>query len=162
MNTESKHWKVLKSEAEYKEALARTIEIFHAEDNTPEADELDLLLVLIKDYEDKNIHIPSPDPLEVIKMKLSERGLKMKDLEPIIGSKGHVSSVLSGKKELTLKMVKKLHEFLGIPAEVFISTDSSLNILRKRIYKLAGEGQTVNFLNEEDIPYIKKDIKKKY
>jgi len=95
-------------------------------------------------------------------MKLSERGLKMKDLEPIIGSKGHVSSVLSGKKELTLKMVKKLHEFLGIPAEVFISTDPSLNILRKGIYKLAGEGQTVNFLNEEDIPYIKKDIKKKY
>ncbi len=128
MNTELKHWKVLKSEAEYKEALERTIEIFHTEDNTPEADELDLLLVLIKDYEDKNIHIPSPDPLEVIKMKLTEKGLKMKDLEPIIGSKGHVSSVLSGKKELTLKMVKKLHDFLGIPAEVFVTTHKSAHI----------------------------------
>lgn len=128
MNIESKHWKVLKSEAEYKEALSRTIQIFHTEDNTPEADELDLLLVLIKDYEDRNIHIPSPDPLEVIKMKLVEKGLKMKDLEPIIGSKGHVSSVLSGKKELTLKMVKKLHDFLGIPAEVFVTINKSVQI----------------------------------
>lgn len=128
MNIETKKWKVLKSEAEYKEALARTIEIFHAEDDTPEADELDLLLVLVKDYEDRNIHIPSPDPLEVIKLKLSEKGLKMKDLEPIIGSKGHVSSVLSGKKDLTLKMVKKLHSFLGIPAEVFVNSNSVMNV----------------------------------
>jgi HTH-type transcriptional regulator / antitoxin HigA len=127
MNSELRYWKVLKSEAEYKKALARTIEIFDADDNTPEADELDLLLVLIKDYEDKNIRIPSPDPLEVIKMKLAEKGLKMKDLEPMIGSKGHVSSVLSGKKELTLKMVKKLHHFLGIPPEVFMSTNKSIH-----------------------------------
>jgi HTH-type transcriptional regulator / antitoxin HigA len=118
----AKQWKVLKSESEYREALARTIEIFHTKEGTTEADELDLLLVLVKDFEDKHIHIPTPDPLEVIKLKLNEKGLKMKDLEPIIGSKGHVSSVLSGKKELTLKMVKRLHEFLGIPAEVFINT----------------------------------------
>jgi HTH-type transcriptional regulator / antitoxin HigA len=127
MNTELRYWKVLKSEVEYKKALARTIQIFDADDNTPEADELDLLLVLIKDYEDKNIHIPSPDPLEVIKMKLAEKGLKMKDLEPMIGSKGHVSSVLSGKKELTLKMVKKLHHFLGIAPEVFVSANKSIH-----------------------------------
>src|ERR1700737_2506169 len=124
MNT--KQWKVLKSNPEYREAITRTIEIFHAEDGTAEADELDLLLVLVKDFEDK--HIPTPDPLEVIKLKLIEKGLKMKDLEPIIGSKGHVSSVLSGKKDLTLKMVKKLHEFLGIPAEVFINTNKTFQV----------------------------------
>ena len=123
-----KQWKVLKTDADYKEALARTMEIFHAEDATPEADELDLLLVLVKDYEDKNIHIPTPDPLEVIKLKLTERGLKMKDLEPIIGSKGHISSVLSGKKDLTLKMVKKLHDFLDIPADVFINNDKTIQV----------------------------------
>jgi len=128
MSTKYKQWKVLKSESEYKEALARTIEIFHVEENTRETDELDLLLVLVKDYEDKHISIPTPDPLEVIKLKLDEKGLKMKDLEPIIGSKGHVSSVLSGKKELTLKMVKKLHVFLGIPAEVFIATNKTIHI----------------------------------
>jgi HTH-type transcriptional regulator/antitoxin HigA len=128
METKSKQWKVLKAEPDYKEALNRTIEIFHAEDGTPEADELDLLLVLVKDFEDKHITIPTPDPLEVIKLKLSEKGLKMKDLEPIIGSKGHVSSVLSGKKELTLKMVKRLHDFLGIPAEVFINTNRTIHV----------------------------------
>ena len=126
MNT--KQWKVLKSDPEYREAIARTIEIFHAEDGTAEADELDLLLVLVKDFEDKHILIPTPDPLEVIKLKLNKKGLKMKDLEPIIGSKGHVSSVLSGKKDLTLKMVKKLHEFLGIPAEVFINTNKTFQV----------------------------------
>jgi HTH-type transcriptional regulator/antitoxin HigA len=149
----------LKSEGEYKEALGRTIDIFHAVDGTPEADELDLLLVLIKDYEDKNIHIPTPDPLEVIKMKLSEKGLKMKDLEPLIGSKGHVSSVLSGKKELTLKMVKKLHDFLGIPADVFINNNEA-DLLRKGIYKFTEESNVFNFLNEEEVLYTKKDVKK--
>jgi len=72
--------------------------------------------------------IPTPDPLEVIKLKLNEKGLKMKDLEPIIGSKGHVSSVLSGKKDLTLKMVKKLHEFLGIPAQVFVNSNQTVKV----------------------------------
>ncbi|MBS1525806.1 MAG: transcriptional regulator [Bacteroidetes bacterium] len=157
MKAMPKNWKVLKSKAEYNEALARTIEIFHAEDGTSEADELDLLLVLIKDYEDKNIHVPSPDPLDVIKMKMSEKGLKAKDLEPIIGSKGHVSSVLSGKKELTLKMAKKLHAFLGISAEVFINEDK---FLQKGMYKLA-DSQTFNYLNEGEIPYEKKEIKEK-
>jgi HTH-type transcriptional regulator/antitoxin HigA len=55
----------------------------------------------------------------MIKLKLEEKGLKMKDLEQVIGSKGHISSVLSGKRELTLKMAKKLHNFLGIPTEIF-------------------------------------------
>jgi len=128
MNTTLKQWKVLKSEEEYKAAMARTIEIFHAEDDSVEADELDLLLVLVKDFEDKHVLIPTPDPLEVIKLKLNEKGLKMKDLEPIIGSKGHVSSVLSGKKDLTLKMVKKLHEFLGIPAQVFVNSNQTVKV----------------------------------
>lgn len=114
-------WKVIKTEPEYKKALARTIEIFHAEEGTPESDELDLLLVLIKDYEDKHIILPAVNPTEIIKLKLEEKGLKMKDLEPVIGSKGHISSILSGKRELTLKMAKKLHSFLGIPPEVFFA-----------------------------------------
>jgi HTH-type transcriptional regulator/antitoxin HigA len=114
-------WKVLKTEPEYKAALKRTIEIFNADENTLEGEELDLLLVLVKDYEDRHYHIPDPDPIELIKLRLEEKGLKQKDLEPIIGSKGYVSLVLSGKKELTLKMVKGLHQFLGIPAEIFLA-----------------------------------------
>ncbi len=115
------HYKVLKTEAEYKEALNRTIHVFHAESGTPEFDELELLLVLVKDYEDKHIIIPDLDPIEVVKLKMEEKGLKAKDLEPIIGSKGHVSSILSGKRELTLKMARALHSFLGIPADIFLT-----------------------------------------
>jgi len=117
----SNSWKVLKTEAEYKIALKRTIEIFNAKENTPDGEELDLLLLLVKDYEDRHYHIPDPDPIEVIKLKLEEKGLKQKDLEHIIGSKGYVSQVLSGKKELTLKMVKGLHRYLGISADILLA-----------------------------------------
>jgi HTH-type transcriptional regulator/antitoxin HigA len=116
-----KKWKILKAELEYKAALKRTIELFHADENTPEGEELDLLLLLVKDYEDRHYHIPDPDPIEAIKLKLEEKGLKQKDLVHIIGSKGYVSQVLSGKKELTLKMVKGLHQYLGISTDVLLA-----------------------------------------
>ena len=115
------NWKVFKTEAAYQNAIARTLEIFHTADGTPEADELALLLVLVKDYEDKHISLPDVNPIEVIKLKMAERGLKAKDLEPIIGSKGHVSSILSGRKELTLIMAKRLRDFFQLPAEVFLN-----------------------------------------
>jgi HTH-type transcriptional regulator/antitoxin HigA len=114
-------WKVLKSEEEYDVALERTIDIFHAESGTREFDELGVLLLLVKDYEDRHFPIPPPDPIEAIKLKLEEKGLKQKDLQHIIGSKGYVSQVLSGKKELTLKMVKGLHQYLGISADVLLA-----------------------------------------
>jgi HTH-type transcriptional regulator / antitoxin HigA len=114
------NWKVLKTEEEYNVASMRLIEIFHAEPNTPEDDELDLLLVLIKDYDEKHYVLPELDALEVIKYKMQEMGLKAKDLESIIGSKGHVSAILSGKREITLKMAQKLKNYFGIPAEVFL------------------------------------------
>ena len=113
-------WKVLKTEAAYKKTIKRTLSIFHAKENTPEAHELALLLVLIKDYEDKNIHLPEIDPIEVIKLKMEERGIKPKDLEPIIGSKGHVSSVLAGRREITLKMAQRLKDYFQLPAEIFL------------------------------------------
>lgn len=116
------NWKVIKTKTEYNKAIKRTMEIFHAEDGTPESDELDLLIVLVKDFEDKHIKMPELDPIEAIKLKMDERGMKAKDLEPIIGSKGHVSSILSGRRELTLSMAKKLRELLQIPAEVFLNT----------------------------------------
>ena len=114
------NWKVIKTKAEYKKAIKRTMNIFLAEEGSPEADELDLLLVLVKDYEDKHIVLPEIDPIEVIKLKMKERGLKAKDLEPIIGSKGHVSSILSGRRELTLKIAQKLKNYFQLPADIFM------------------------------------------
>ncbi|MCD9856206.1 helix-turn-helix domain-containing protein [Epilithonimonas sp. JDS] len=113
-------WKVIKTEEDYKKASLRLMEIFHAEQNTPEADELDLLMVLVKDYDEKHYQLPELDALEVIKYKMEEMGMKAKDLEPIIGSKGHVSAILSGKREITLKMAQKLKNYFRIPAEVFL------------------------------------------
>lgn len=114
------NWKVLRTEADYNEAAIRMMEIFQAEPGTPESDERDLLIVLVKDYDDRHYQLPQLDALEVIKYKMSEMGMKAKDLEPIIGSKGHVSAILSGKREITLKMAQKLTNYFSIPAEVFL------------------------------------------
>lgn len=114
------NWKILKTEEDYNLAALRLMEIFHSEPNSTEHDELELLLLLVKDYDDKQYHLPELDPLEVIKYKMLEKGIKAKDLEPIIGSKGHVSAVLSGKREITLKMAQKLKKYFSIPADVFM------------------------------------------
>lgn len=114
------NWKILKSEADYNKASMRLMEIFHAVPNTPEGDELELLLVLVKDFDEKNYQLPELDALEVIKYKMKEMGVKAKDLEPIIGSKGHVSAVLSGKRDITLKMAQKLKNYFSIPSDVFL------------------------------------------
>lgn len=113
-------WKVLTTEKQYQKAIKRTLELFHAKEGTPEADELSLLLLLVKDYEDKHIPLPDLDPIEAVKLKMEERGMKAKDLESIIGSKGHVSSILSGRRELTLTMAKKLRAYFNLPAEIFM------------------------------------------
>lgn len=114
--------KVLTTKADHKKACSRAMAIFNAEPNTPEDDELGVLLVLIKDFEDKHYPMPQLYALEVIKIKMQEMGLKNKDLEPFIGTKGHVSAVLSGKREITLKMALKLKNYFSIPAEVFLHT----------------------------------------
>lgn len=113
------NWKVIKTEPSYQKAIKRTIAIFQAKEGTPEAEELELLLLLVKDYEDKHIHLPEVNPIEVIKLKMEERGMKAKDLEPIIGSKGHVSSILSGRREITLKIAQRLRDYFQLPAEIF-------------------------------------------
>lgn len=113
------NWKVIKTEEEYNKAVLRTLDIFHAEAETADEEELELLLVLVKDYEDKHVLIPELDPIDAIKLKMEEMGIIAKDLEPLIGSKGHVSSVLSGKREITLKMAKKLKDYFKLPADIF-------------------------------------------
>ncbi len=116
------NWNILKTEKEYNAAILRTMDIFDANDGSEEADELALLLLLVKDYEEKHIHLPILDPIDVIKLKMEERGIKAKDLEPFIGTKGHVSSILSGRREITLKMAQKLKEYFHLPAEIFLPT----------------------------------------
>jgi HTH-type transcriptional regulator/antitoxin HigA len=98
----------------------RLLEIFHSKENTAEFAELDLLIVLVKDYDEKQYDLPNLDALEIIKYKMKEMGIKAKELEPIIGSKGHVSAILSGNREITLKTAQKLKNYSRISAEVFL------------------------------------------
>jgi HTH-type transcriptional regulator / antitoxin HigA len=113
--------KPIRTEEDYSKTLKRAKEIWDAQPGTPEADELEVLLPLIEDYEDIHYHIPPPDPVEAIKVRMEELGLSRKDLEPCIGSRGRVSDILNRRRPLTLPMIRKLSEKLGLPGDVLIS-----------------------------------------
>lgn len=89
--------------------------------DTPQGEKLQVALLLIKQYEDANYPIPLPDPIDAIKIKMEELGLKNKDLVGKVGSKGYVSSLLNKRKPLTLELAKLFHQELNIPAEVLLS-----------------------------------------
>jgi HTH-type transcriptional regulator / antitoxin HigA len=114
------HPKVIKTTVEHERALARIEELFTAKPGTPDGDELELLLLLVETYEAKEYPIDLPDPIEAIRFRMEQAKLKQKDLIPIFGSKGKVSEVLNGKRELSLTMIRKLVSDLGIPAEVLL------------------------------------------
>jgi HTH-type transcriptional regulator/antitoxin HigA len=115
--------KPIKTKKEYEAYLNWVDELFDKKVTraSPLGEELQVALLLIKQYEDEHFPIPIPDPIEAIKLKMEERGFKNKDLVGIIGSKGYVSSLLSGKKPLTLEVARIFHQKLGVPAEILLS-----------------------------------------
>lgn len=112
--------KLIKTEADHAAALARLEEIFEAELGTPEGDEAELLTALVELYEEKNFPIDPPEPLEAIRFRMEQQGLKRKDLVPFIGSESKVSEILSGSRGLSLNMIRNLSEGLAIPAGVLL------------------------------------------
>lgn len=114
--------KVIKSESEHEQALARLMELMDANpaDGSVAADELELLVLVIDQFESAHYPMDPPDPIEAIKFRMDQMGLKSKDLVPFIGSASKVSEVLSHKRPLSLNMIRKLNPGLGIPAEVLI------------------------------------------
>lgn len=82
---------------------------------------LQVILILIKDYEDKHYAIPKPDPIKVLQLKMKEKGLKNKDLVGKLGSRSHISNILHKRKALTLANAKLLYKELGIPAEILLA-----------------------------------------
>jgi HTH-type transcriptional regulator/antitoxin HigA len=110
----------IKSEADYDNALKRVDKLMDAEINTPEGDELDVLVTLIEAYESKHYAINAPNPIEAILFRMDQYGLKDKDLVPYIGQSGRVSEVLNYKRKLTLPMIRKLHAALKIPTESLV------------------------------------------
>jgi HTH-type transcriptional regulator/antitoxin HigA len=112
--------KVIKNEREHEAALERIEALMDAAPSTPEGDELELLTTLVELYEEKRFPIELPDPVEAIRFRMEQAGLKQQDLVPYVGSRSKVSEVLSGKRPLSLKMIRALHKGLGIPAEVLL------------------------------------------
>ncbi|MDR9488684.1 helix-turn-helix domain-containing protein [Salibacter sp.] len=110
----------IRNEQDYQNALNRLEEIFDTKKGTEEGDELEILSILIDKYENENFPIEMPDPIEAIKFRMEQLGIKQKDLAEIIGFKSRVSEILSKKRKLTLKMIRKLNTALHIPTDVLI------------------------------------------
>lgn len=110
----------IKTNADYEAALARAAALMDAEDDAPEADELDVLATLIEAYEDRHFPVNLPSPAAAIQFRMEQQGLDPEDLVPIVGTAGRVADLLAGKLDLTLPMIQALHEELGIPADVLI------------------------------------------
>lgn len=119
--------KLIKTSEDHEAALKRLEELMLADpaSGTPEDEELELLAFLIEGYEKRTIKIPAATPAEAIRFRMEQAGLKQHDLVPFIGSKGRVSEVLSGKRDLTLAMVRKLHEGLDIPLRSLVRDGSA-------------------------------------
>ncbi|WP_414752178.1 helix-turn-helix domain-containing protein [Anabaena sp. CCY 9910] len=110
----------IRNEADYRAALDEIARLFDSELNTPESDKLEVLTTLVEAYEQKHYPIAAPDPIEAILYYLESRGLSVNDLEPVIGSKTEISNILHRRQALTLEIIRRLHQQLGIPAEVLI------------------------------------------
>ena len=110
----------IKNERDYRRVMKEIDALMDAKPNTVAGDRLDVLVTLAEAWEEKHHQINAPDPIAAIEFAMEQRGLKRRDLEPYIGSRARVAEVLNHKRSLTLPMIRRLHEGLGIPAEVLI------------------------------------------
>ena len=142
--------RIIKTGADYEKAIeeAESLIALDPDPGTDEAERLELLLLLIGDYESQKFPIALPDALEAIKFRMDEQGLRQRDLIPFIGSKSKVSEVLAGKRSLTVPMIRALHEGLRIPAEVLLQEPQS-------------ESEVPEDLNWEKFP-IKEMVKRRW
>ncbi len=111
----------IKTEADYDQALAEVELLWGAEENTEKGDKLDILLVLIENYEKIHHPIDPPDPIEAIKFRMEQMGLSRKELEKCLGSKSRVSEILNYRRSLSIDMIRKLHAEFYIPLESLIN-----------------------------------------
>jgi len=113
--------KPIRTEEDLAAAFARLDQLWGAEVGSPEGDELEVLAILIEQYEEKHYPMPPSDPIEAIKFRMDQQALTPRDLEPFIGSSGRVSEVLNRKRPLSLAMIKRLHAGLHIPYESLLA-----------------------------------------
>jgi HTH-type transcriptional regulator/antitoxin HigA len=115
--------KTIKTKKEYDAFLLWVDELFErkVKPKSAEGEMLQVALLLIKQYEDAHYPIPKPDPIEAVKLKMKEKGMKNKDLVGHVGSKGYVSAILNKQKPMTLELARLFHRKLGVPADVLLS-----------------------------------------
>jgi len=114
--------KPIKSKKDYKLAIKRLEAIFDAKAGTVEGNELEILSILIEHYENRQLLIEYPDPIEAIKFRMDQMGYRSADLAQIIGYKSRVSEILHKKRKLTIEMIRILNKKLKIPAEILIQS----------------------------------------
>jgi HTH-type transcriptional regulator/antitoxin HigA len=112
--------KPIRSEADYEKALAEIERLWGAKVGTSEGDRLDVLATLVDAYESEHHPMDPPDPVEAIKFRMEQQGLTRRDLEEMIGTRTRIAEVLNRKRGLSIGMIRRLHERLGISAEVLI------------------------------------------
>lgn len=117
--------KPIKSESDYQTTLKRIEDLMHADFNSTEGDELDILVTLIQAYEAKCYPLDFLDPIDAIKFHMEHKGMVVKDLVPFIGNLNRVYEVLNHRRPLTLKMITRLHNELGIPAASLLPHSTS-------------------------------------
>jgi len=114
--------KPIKTNADYRATLKEVESLMTATPDSPEGEKLDVLVTLVEAYEARHYPIDLPDPVAAIKFEMEQKGLTIKDLEPMIGKSNRVYEILSHKRSLSLNMIRSLHRGLGIPAEVLIQS----------------------------------------
>ncbi|MBV9567189.1 MAG: helix-turn-helix domain-containing protein [Hyphomicrobiales bacterium] len=112
--------KPIRTQADYEKALAEVERLWGSKSGTPRGDRLDVLVTLIEAYEDEHYPMDPPDPIEAITFRMEQQGLSRKDLEPLIGTRTRVAEVLNRKRGLSINMIRRLHDHLGISADVLI------------------------------------------
>lgn len=110
----------IRTESNYDAALSEIDRLWGSREGTPHGDRLDVLLVLVEDYEAKHHPIGPADPVEAIKFRMEQMNLTRKDIEPLIGPRGRVAEVINRRRPLTLAMIRKLHRSLRIPLESLV------------------------------------------
>lgn len=110
----------IRTEQDHEAALAEIERLMAAKPGTPEGDRLDVLVTLVEAWEAEHHAIEAPDPISLLDFVMEQRGLDRAALEPMIGSRGRVSEILSRKRPLTLEMIRRLQANLGLPAEVLV------------------------------------------
>ncbi len=112
--------KPIRNKKDYQQALDRLELIFDAKKGTEKGDELEILSILLYKYESENFPIGMPDPIEAIKFRMEQMGMKQKDLAEVVGFKSRVSEILNKKRKLTLEMIRKISSSLHIPTDVLV------------------------------------------